>query len=365
MNKNYIYNIKNKIKCMRVRKTFDNSLEENNKEYKRLLEFFPEAILILSDMNITFINDKTKKLFKIPEDIKNSKIDIFKYLPYKYKNIFKYKCYNIQHKKHTLEFKLVELLDDNGQTIYVEIGALYIKYEGVDSVLAIIRDISRIKKDTLMVAEMNVELQKYIHENDLLLYELRRFKHNERNMLQGLKGFIEEKDINGLNNYLDKILKQVDNYNSDCKNYPIFRLKNTSLRSLIYAKMQKARALNINLVFELNKDIIIDESYIPEIELCEVFGIYLDNAIEAAEESKDKKIDILFYQDEEYITIMIRNSMKNVDKRNMGSNAISSKGAGRGSGLNYSRTILSKHEHIFSNSYIEYNYWIQEIHIRK
>jgi sensor histidine kinase regulating citrate/malate metabolism len=364
MNKIYRYNIKDKIKNLRDRRKFDNRIQKDNEEYKRLLEFFPEAVLIVSDMKVLFINDKARKLFKIYQHDQSNNVEAFKYIPDNMVSIFKEHCYNIQYCKGNLEFVQAELLDENYETIYAEIGAVYIKYDGIDSVLAIVRDVSRIKRETLMVAEMNVELQKYIHENDLLLYELRRFKHNERNMLQGLKGFIEEKNIEGLNTYLDKILKQVDNSNK-CKSYPIFRLKNASLRGLIYSKMQKAKALDINIVFELNKDLSIDEKYISEIELCEVFGIYLDNAIEAAEDSKDKKIDILFFENEEYISIMIRNSMKAALENRLNLPLPSSKGVGRGSGLNYSRTILSKYNHIFSNSFTEYNYWIQEIHIKK
>jgi two-component system sensor histidine kinase AgrC len=86
-------------------------------------------------------------------------------------------------------------------------------------------------------------------------------------------------------------------------------------------------------------------------ELCEILGILLDNAIEAASESEEKLIRLVVRKIDTSISFSIENSVKEIpDIRKIYEKSYSTKGDGRGMGLWFLNNIIKKNKNIMLNT---------------
>ena len=209
----------------------------------------------------------------------------------------------------------------------------------------------------------NEQLKVYVDTIEQLSLELRRFRHNFSNILHGLGGYIEHRDLNGLEKYFKEIVEQ----NKKLKNdnfFSIQKIKNLALRGLLSAKISKAESAEIDMVLEVTED--IENIPMRDIDLCEVVGVLMDNAIEAAAETSEKKIRMAFIEEEQYILIVLQNHFKERPKiERIFDKGFSTKGEHRGLGLWSVKKILSHDKDILLNTLIEGDWFTQEINIKK
>lgn len=224
--------------------------------------------------------------------------------------------------------------------------------------------IEKTESESKVLKEINEQLSMYIQENEKLMFELRRFRHDTLNILHGLNGFIETKNWGGLKNYFSEIQEQVKIL-KDNNPFSIEKVKNLAIRGLLTAKLIAAQKLNVKMQIEIEDDIKIEGRYMKDTDLCEILGIYLDNAIEAAGEAVHKKMSIYIAEDSECISIIIENAFKN--KPSLSKNQIypSTKGTERGLGLKLSKKILAQYPNVLHNTFVYQQIFIQELHILK
>ncbi|ERI93396.1 hypothetical protein HMPREF1982_01820 [Clostridiales bacterium oral taxon 876 str. F0540] len=224
--------------------------------------------------------------------------------------------------------------------------------------------IKKTESESKVLREINEQLSMYIQENEKLMFELKRFRHDTLNMLHGLNGFIESKNWSGLKNYFSEIQEQVKIL-KDNNPFSIEKVKNLAVRGLLTAKLIAAQKLNIKMKITIEDDIKIEGKYIKDTDLCEILGIYLDNAIEAAGEAVHKKISIYIAEDSECISIIIENTYKYKPHFSKSQLYASSKGKERGLGLKLSENILAQYPNVLHNNFVYQQIFIQELHILK
>lgn len=96
--------------------------------------------------------------------------------------------------------------------------------------------------------------------------------------------------------------------------------------------------------------------------MCDALGVSLDNALEAASNSKDKMIYMNFYESEEEILIMIENSFSNnLDIDKLGTVNYSTKKIKSGIGL---FSILNRNR-VVTNARVKENHFITTISVYK
>jgi two-component system sensor histidine kinase AgrC len=169
------------------------------------------------------------------------------------------------------------------------------------------------------------------------IFNLRRFKHDWTNNLQVINSMLEMNKPQEARTYLHEIME----YNAVNNNTSLLNIKNAGLFGIISSKQglaeDKGLGIEISGVGEIKQ--------IPKIkisELCEIVGIFLDNAIEESEKIKEN-IGLNYIETEDTIEIGIKNKCKNeVNLINMNS----SKGEGRGNGLKIVEQIISKYKNI-------------------
>lgn len=140
--------------------------------------------------------------------------------------------------------------------------------------------------------------------------DMRSFRHDIKNIMQGLGGYIATKDIEGLSNMYNEFVtdyKRLEN----TKDFEELLKLNPAIYSIINNKYLEAKKDNINISVEIYVD--LNSLKIKTYELCRVLGILIDNAIEATKECDNKQISIRFIKDNynNRSLIIIENPCKN------------------------------------------------------
>jgi two-component system sensor histidine kinase AgrC len=181
----------------------------------------------------------------------------------------------------------------------------------------------------------------YTNDVERNYQELRKFRHDYKNLLIGLNASQKINEIN--HDYLDEILvysrQMIDN--NVMRFSGISNIEVQSFKSLMITKLLQAEQEKLIVHFECFKQ--ISNFNLESVKLVRIVGILMDNAIEAAKESPDKKLNVLLIDNIDMIEICIENSYEgNLPSLVlMNKKGFSSKGANRGIGLNNLNEILS------------------------
>lgn len=164
--------------------------------------------------------------------------------------------------------------------------------------------------------------------------QFRELKHNLKNDLFSIKSFLPKEKQIILNNLMTKYNSKYDWLNS-VTDIP------EGLQGIIYLKKIEAEKQHVKLNVNYNSTKEINEK--DFLDICDILGIYLDNAIDASKESGDKSIvlDIRDYYDSMILKVINKFS-NNVNLNEIGQKDYSTKNRNSGLGLNYIKNIKNK-----------------------
>ena len=189
-------------------------------------------------------------------------------------------------------------------------------------------------------------------------------RHEFKNQLAVLRSVT--KDTN-TRKKIDEILKD----NIEIEDEIIDQLKKLpkgGIKGLMYYKSAIAQKNKLNLVIDvsINSNSALNHLNKNDTQtLCKLIGIYYDNAIEAAKETRKKNILIEIYEVKNQTNIVISNTFKKAKNfNNRNEKGISSKGKGRGNGLYFAKSLLDKNKWIEENQEIIDRYYIETLHIK-
>lgn len=190
-------------------------------------------------------------------------------------------------------------------------------------------------------------------------------RHEYKNQLAVLRCLTKEKKVK---NKIDEIIS--DTINID--NHMINQLKNLpsgGLKGLLYYKIAVARNNDINIEVDVSQDAspVLNTLNKDELKIIsKLIGIYCDNAIEAAKETKKKIVLIEIYEINDVANIVISNTCKeNKVLLNRYDKGVSTKGKGRGNGLYFAKKMLTKNTWIEESQEIIDGYYIETLKITK
>lgn len=146
----------------------------------------------------------------------------------------------------------------------------------------------------------------YLYDN------VKAFKHDFDNMVFIIGGYIQNNDLEGLKTYYKNFEKDCEKVNELALLNPEL-INNSGIYNLLMSKYKKANENNIEIHLEYFFD--LTKLKIPIYDFSRILGILLDNAIEAAIDSKEKQINIMFRDSQRNNTqiISIENSYNNKD----------------------------------------------------
>lgn len=210
------------------------------------------------------------------------------------------------------------------------------------------------------------KMNDYTEFNENLLSEYKSFVHEYKNKLIIIKGMVSPRN-HELHNYLDTIInaKIKNNYYwlMEIKNIPI-----PGIKGLINYKLLKMKELHIETEVYVSEEVAkLKKNNLDMHEkndLYTMLGVFLDNAIEAALESNEKRITLHFFKEENGISITLANTFKSINLDELEDKGYSTKGKNRGYGLYLVKEILKHSKHLTKETSIINNYFVQKIIIK-
>lgn len=208
-------------------------------------------------------------------------------------------------------------------------------------------------------------LKQYTESLEKLYSDMRVFRHDYINIISSMIGYIDNRDMDGLERHFYENIIPVSK-SMQKKDFKIGAIKNIhipEIKGIVSSKLIRAQELGLDVHVEVVEN--IDDIKMNIIDLSRILGILLDNAIEASKESLEFKLKLAFIKTEKAITIVISNSYK---EKNISLNKIfkpnySTKGSGRGIGLNNLKKIIDDYDNVFLETKMIDNYFIQELQI--
>lgn len=197
-----------------------------------------------------------------------------------------------------------------------------------------------------------------LHDN------IRCFKHDFDNIVATIGGYVKTDDMEGLKKYYYQLEDDCQRVNNIATLSPEI-INNPGVYSILSSKYHKAdeKNIKINLEFFLDLNTLNMKIY----EFTRMFGILLDNAIEATSECEEKLINIKFRNEpnKNRQLVIVENTFndKNLNIDDIFQKGVSGKENHTGLGLWEVRKILKKNNNLNLYTKKDNNLFIQQLEI--
>lgn len=194
-----------------------------------------------------------------------------------------------------------------------------------------------ITKRDLENANNTIQTTKILHD------QVRSFKHDFDNIVNGIGGYIINDDMQGLKRYYNQLLEECNKTNNLYALSPNV-INHPAIYHLLATKYYEADKLDVEIKLNVFLNLNEIEDRMKIYDFTRILGILLDNAIDAAKECDKKILDVTFRKElsNNMILVIIQNtySNKDVNTEEIFQKGISSKENHSGLGLWKVRQIL-------------------------
>ena len=220
------------------------------------------------------------------------------------------------------------------------------------------------KADIQKTTAMYQQLVDYSDITNNLLEEYRVISHEQKNHLLIIRGMLDETNkelVDYVDNLLDKQVGFKYEWIGDLNHLPL-----SGLKGLINYKLMEMEALGIVTDVSISKEVLKTKlnklSTKQKDNLYSIMGVYLDNAIQAAKDSKKKEISLEVYKEKRNVIVVLANTYKGkIEINKIDNYGYSTKGKNHGVGLHIVKRIIEE-ETIFTQSRDLFDeYYIQKL----
>ena len=202
---------------------------------------------------------------------------------------------------------------------------------------------------------------------------LRDFEHGQNAFLIAIHGVIESGDKEAMYQVLDAYGIKKENIlkcNMDCSETNQIRTPILgTVRNLLFEKITRAKRAGVRFTVEVTEAIY--EVGMDIFDFVEILDIWLNNAIEEATYTEEKRVHISFIPDQDLegrstLEVCVSNSFREETFLAYQANeqSLSTKGQGRGRGLRIVKTIDKRYEHISTHHEIYPDKFMQILEIK-
>ena len=188
-----------------------------------------------------------------------------------------------------------------------------------------------------------------------LLQNLRFFRHNMVNMLYGLEGVLISGDRDKVTAYYNEMREKCALVNNE-NILALERVANPSISAILLHGVDKARQLNLPMNLYVQEQVQFGRT-LSDADLCQVLGVLLDNAIEAADKADERHVTVELRNVENSLEVIVKNTYAgevSPEKLTMG--GASTKEGHEGQGLRSCYHILSRRKGAFLNFWVTGQY---------
>lgn len=236
----------------------------------------------------------------------------------------------------------------------------------IASSLVIFQCIRGVRSEEQKRAELKQKeiLEHYVDSLEEMLKEMRSFRHDYKNILSSMSGYIRENKMEELKQYFDEKIKNFSS-DTDMQMEAWKCLKNIQpmeLKGFLYEKLLLALARGVKIQVYMMDSMKVQCAYMED--LIRMLGILIDNAIEASEQITDGYVVIEIVKMNQAVSFSVKNNyLQEPNLMKMGKEQYTTKGKGRGNGLCWVEETIEKHKEMFHELKIEKNEVIQRIEI--
>lgn len=191
--------------------------------------------------------------------------------------------------------------------------------------------------------------------NASLLSNLRSFRHNMVNMLYGFEGAILSGDTENIKSYYREMTEKCALVNNE-NIVALERVINPSVSALLLQAIEHARQENLPINLYVQNGLRFSRA-LADSDLCQVIGVLLDNALEAAVQADVRYVSVEMRNIADSLEMIVKNTYAGeiTEAQLMGS-AVSTKPNHSGDGLRSVHEILARNKKAFINMQVSGQY---------
>lgn len=153
-----------------------------------------------------------------------------------------------------------------------------------------------------LLEQQNEALKKSISDKDAFVKEMKTVRHDIQNQLLTILQYADVGKCEEIKEYINVL---TNNYMPNILNY--INTDNAAFDAIINSKIAVCNQKNIFMEVNVQKGV---EMNISPTEIAVIFGNLLDNAIEAAKDTAEKRISVEIQKNSSYVIILLCNSIK-------------------------------------------------------
>lgn len=153
-----------------------------------------------------------------------------------------------------------------------------------------------------LLEQQNETLKKSIADKDAFVKEMKTVRHDIKNQFLTIMQYANEGKTDEIKEYVNVL---TNNYLPNILNY--INTNNAAFDAVINSKIAVCNQKNIFMKVNIKQDTDIS---IPPAEIAVLFGNLLDNSIEAAKYTDEKRISLDIQKNASYLIILVSNSIK-------------------------------------------------------
>lgn len=213
------------------------------------------------------------------------------------------------------------------------------------------------------------QLLEYVKDYEKEVVEKGKRQHEYKNQLIVINDMIP-KSNKKLKKYVEDKLEIEENIKDNIWLEKLTNLPSGGIKGLIYYKLKKMIENNIDVYIDVDEELSDEKKWFNIDKNLEdytrIIGVYLDNAIEASTESKDKQIIIEFIENKDNIEFILSNTYNGViNYQEIDKEKFSTKGNGRGYGLSLVKEIIEKNKLLNQTREVNGKFYVQKLTIKK
>lgn len=226
--------------------------------------------------------------------------------------------------------------------------------------------LSRVKLEEDQQEQLDNVLLDYTEKLEVMHDELTSFRHDYINILLSLDSAIRNENIDEIEriyfNTIAPTSKIINNKELDL--FKLSKININEVKSVITVKTIEAQQKNIKIIIDIPEE--INDINMPVIPFIRAISIILDNAIEEAEHSTNRKVAIAFFEIDGTQSFIVRNSSTEteLDLQSLYEKHYTMKGSNRGIGLFSLKRLIEQFPHVVLETEFDNTFFTQKLTLR-
>lgn len=206
----------------------------------------------------------------------------------------------------------------------------------------------------------------YIETLEGLQQEMRRFRHDYKNMMSGMYLHAKEGDLESVQQFIQDMAEDFD-LQVGGQIRRLTQLGNVHMlevKGLLLGKIEECSKDGTEFGLEVLRP--LEKTRMRATDLCRCLGILIDNAMDEVRGREHAWIHIMISCQEGYTTFRVKNKLySQVDFHKIWQQGYSTRGTDRGIGLASYQNILGRYEEVFPFTAIQDGCFVQELKIQE